>query len=89
MTWAAISSSIYWLAVFTSHEVRMLNSRSVAVIVSRSIRTRLLPGTAWTDPEFEADTPKPLGLQLQQLLDTALLAVLAAAIALAFLSGPS
>jgi hypothetical protein len=50
---------------------------------------RLFPGTAWTDPEFEAETTKPLGFHLQQLLGAALLAILAAAIALAFLSGYS
>jgi hypothetical protein len=50
---------------------------------------RLFPGTAWADPEFEADTPKPLGLHPQQFLGLILLAILAAAIALAFLSGRS
>ena len=50
---------------------------------------RLFPGTAWTDPEFEAETTKPLGFHLQQILGVALLAILAAAIALAFLSGRS
>ena len=50
---------------------------------------RLFPGTAWTDPEFEAETTKPLGFHLQQILGFALLAILAAAIALAFLSGRS
>ena len=48
---------------------------------------RLFPGTAWTDPEFEAETPKPMGFHLQQLLGFVLLVILAAAIALAFLSG--
>jgi hypothetical protein len=48
---------------------------------------RLFPGTAWTDPEFEAETTKPLGFHLQQLLGLALLSILGAAIALAFLSG--
>ena len=50
---------------------------------------RLFPGTAWTDPEFEAETRKPLGFHLQQILGLALLTILAAAIALAFLSGRS
>ena len=50
---------------------------------------RLFPGTAWTDPEFESETTKPLGFHLQQILGVALLAILAAAIALAFLSGCS
>lgn len=47
---------------------------------------RLFPGTAWADPEFEAATPKPLGLHPQQLLGLGSLAINAAAIALAFMS---
>jgi hypothetical protein len=50
---------------------------------------RVFPGTAWVDPEFEAATPKPLGFNPNQLLGLVLLAILAAAIALAFLSGRS
>ena len=50
---------------------------------------RLFPGTAWTDPEFEADTERPFGFHLQQILGLTLLAILAATIALAFLSGRS
>lgn len=47
----------------------------------------LFPGTGWTDPEFEAATPRPLGFHIQQLLGAALLAMLAGAIGLATLSG--
>jgi hypothetical protein len=28
----------------------------------------LLPGTAWSDPEFEAINPRPLGIPIQKLL---------------------
>ncbi len=45
------------------------------------------PGTDWTDPEFQAETPRPLGLHIQQLLGATLLAMLAAAVVLAVLSG--
>ena len=44
------------------------------------------PGTAWTDPEFEAITPRPLGLHPQQLIGFILLTILVAAVALALLS---
>ena len=43
----------------------------------------LFPGTAWSDPEFAANTPRPLGFHPQQLLGYILLALLAVAIALA------
>ncbi len=45
------------------------------------------PGTAWTDPEFEAITPRPLGLHPQQLIGFVLLAILLVAVVLALLSG--
>ena len=47
----------------------------------------IFPGTAWTDPEFEAITPRPLGLHPQQLIGYGLLAILLAAVVLASLSG--
>lgn len=49
----------------------------------------IFPGTAWTDPEFEAMTPRPLGMHPQQLLAFGLLAILLTAVFLAFLSGRS
>jgi len=49
----------------------------------------IFPGTAWTDPEFEPITPRPMGLHPQQLIAFVLLAILLAAIALAFLSSRS
>ncbi len=42
----------------------------------------IFPGTYWVDPEFDNDTPRPLGLHPQQLIGYVLLAVLVAAIAL-------
>lgn len=47
----------------------------------------VFPDTAWTDPEFEAITPKPLGLHPQQLAGIGLLGILVIAVVLAFLSG--
>jgi hypothetical protein len=44
----------------------------------------IFPGTAWVDPEFAESTPRPLGLYPQQLIGYLLLALLAAAVALAF-----
>jgi hypothetical protein len=46
----------------------------------------IFPGTAWVDPEFEATTPRPLGLHPQQLIGYALLGLLIAAVILAFVS---
>lgn len=44
----------------------------------------IFPGTAWVDPEFDAETPRPLGLHPQQLIGFVLLALLLAAVAIAF-----
>jgi hypothetical protein len=41
------------------------------------------PGTAWTDPEFEAETPKLAGLAPQQLVTYVLCVVVLVAITLA------
>ena len=43
----------------------------------------VFPDTAWTDPEFEAETPKPAGLAPQQLVTYVLCAVVLVAVALA------
>jgi hypothetical protein len=44
----------------------------------------LFPGTAWVDPEFDAATPRPLGLYPQQLIGYVLLGLLGAAVSWAF-----
>jgi hypothetical protein len=46
----------------------------------------MFPGTAWVDPEFASETPSPFGLAPQQLIGYVLLAMLVAAVALAFAS---
>lgn len=46
----------------------------------------LFPGTAWTDPEFEAETPKPAGLAPQQLVTYVLCSVALIAPAIAVFS---
>lgn len=43
----------------------------------------LFPGTAWCDPEFLAQTPRPLGLHPQQLVSFVLLGLLLVASGLA------
>ena len=43
----------------------------------------LFPGTAWSDPEFVAGQPRPLGLAPQQLVSYALCALVLVAVALA------
>ncbi|RRA49459.1 DUF6640 family protein [Acidipila sp. EB88] len=42
----------------------------------------LFPGTAWTDPEFAAITPAPLGLAPQQLITYVLCVLIVIAVAL-------
>ena len=42
----------------------------------------IFPGTAWTDPEFEAETPKPAGLAPQQLVTYVLCTVVLIAVLL-------
>ena len=46
----------------------------------------LFPDTAWSDPEFRASTPRPLGLYPQQLLGYAVIAVLLIAVLLSGMS---
>jgi hypothetical protein len=46
----------------------------------------IFPGTHWVDPEFDAATPRPLGLHPQQVIGYGLLAVLFAAVALVILT---
>lgn len=46
----------------------------------------IFPGTAWVDPEFDAETPRPFGLHPQQLIGYVLLALLLTAIAIAVVS---
>ena len=46
----------------------------------------LFPGTAWTDPEFEAASPRPLGLPVQKFLSLIGISLIGVAVAIAFLS---
>ena len=46
----------------------------------------VFPGTGWTDPEFVAETPRPLGLAPQQLVTYVVCGIVLVAIALALLS---
>jgi hypothetical protein len=49
----------------------------------------IFPRPAWTDPEFEPITPKPIGLHPQQLIGFVLLRILATAVAPALWSSRS
>ena len=53
--------------------------------ISMALAT-LFPDTAWSDPEFIASTPRPLGLYPQQLLAYAAIGVLVFALLLSELS---
>ena len=44
---------------------------------------RAFPGTAWSDPEFAENLPRPLGLYPQQLVSYVLCALVLVAVALA------
>ncbi len=62
----------------------LLIAAAVASIYWVSLLTaRLFPGTAWTDPEFVAETKRPLGLHPQQLLSYALCLLVIVAVVLA------
>lgn len=47
---------------------------------------RIFPETAWVDPEFAEETPRPLGLYPQQLIGYVLLGLLVVAVSLALFS---
>ena len=48
--------------------------------------TPIFPGVDWVDPEFKDDFPKPLGLNIQQLVTYILCALLVIAVGLAYFS---
>jgi prolipoprotein diacylglyceryltransferase len=82
------------IAILFAHQPLSMNRLVMAAILSSLywvgiFGARIFPGTAWADPEFEATTPKPLGLHPQQLIGFILESVLLAAIALALLSSRS
>ena len=43
----------------------------------------IFPGTAWVDPEFDAETPRPLGLHPQQIVSYIVCVFLLAAVVIA------
>ena len=43
----------------------------------------IFPGTAWVDPEFDEETPRPLGLHPQQLVSYVICAILIVAVVIA------
>lgn len=47
----------------------------------------IFPGTAWVDPEFRGQFPKPLGLDPQQLVSYILCGVLVLAVVIASIGG--
>jgi hypothetical protein len=49
----------------------------------------IFPGTAWSDPEFRASTPRPFGMHPQQLLAYIILGLLFVALMLAMSSSGS
>jgi hypothetical protein len=49
----------------------------------------LFPGTAWVDPEFADETPRPLGLGPQQLVTYMLCGLIVVALVLALSGQPS
>ena len=82
------------IAILFLHQPLSMNRLVMAAILSSLywvgiFGARVFPGTAWADPEFEATTPKPLGLHPQQLIGFILVGLLLAAIALALLSSRS
>ncbi len=87
MLMGVINGSLALAILFTS---RPLTLRSLltagAVAASYFVAMAfapLFPGTGWTDPEFVAGTPRPLGLAPQQFVTYVLCAVTLAAMLLA------
>lgn len=79
------------LAVLFGSQPLTLPAFLVAAAVAATYFVAMLlapafPGTAWTDPEFAAGTPRPLGLAPQQLVSCVLCVLVLVAVALAVLS---
>lgn len=45
----------------------------------------MFPGTAWSDPEFEALNPRPLGIPIQQLISSIAVGLVVIAVVIAVL----
>ena len=88
MLMGIFSGSVSLVLLFGSPVLRLPNfliaTGTAANYFVAMVLAPLFPGTGWTDPEFEAETRRPLGLAPQQLISYVLcgLALLAVGIAL-------
>lgn len=91
MLMGVFNGSLALVILFASHPLT-LRALLIAGAVAASYFVAmafapLFPGTGWTDPEFVAETPRPLGLAPQQLVTYVLCAVVLTAVLLAVSAG--
>ena len=88
MLMGIFGGSISLVMLFGSHVLSLPIFLIAAVTAANyffaMVLAPLFPGTGWTDPEFEAETRRPLGLAPQQLISYVIcgLALLAVGLAL-------
>ena len=89
MLMGIFGGSISLIVLFGFHVLSLPMFLIAAVIAANyffaMILAPMFPGTRWTDPEFEAETGRPLGLAPQQLVSYAICCLTLLAVGLALL----
>lgn len=87
MLMGIFGGSVSLFLLFGSHDLSLQNFLIASVTASNYFFAMalapLFPGTGWTDPEFEAETGRPLGFAPQQLISYIICALALLAVGLA------
>lgn len=90
MSMGIISGSISLVLLFGTQPLTLPLFLTAAAVAGNyfvaMVLAQLFPGTLWSDPEFSAATPRPLGLFPQQLISYLLCGITVVAIGLALQS---
>ena len=90
MLMGIFGGSLSLAILFGSHRLTvplfLIAAAVAAAYFAAMVLAPIFPGTAWTDPEFAAETGRPLGMAPQQLVSYALCGLVLVAIAIVFLA---
>ncbi len=79
----SLSLAILFVSRTLTLRLLLLAAASAANYFVAMVLAPLFPGTAWTDPEFAAETGRPLGLAPQQLVSYGVCGLMLLAVSLA------